>query len=122
MTTIAAKRPTRRTQEERRASSETALIQAAIDVMKVKGVAGLTLAEVATVAGVSKGLVVHLYANKQGLQLAALARLRRDFSRRFDTQNAQASGIERIRRYLHGIFTGLAKKDSSSRLFSALLS
>ncbi|WP_157667682.1 TetR/AcrR family transcriptional regulator [Comamonas serinivorans] len=122
MTTTASKRPLRRTQEERRATSEEALVQAAIEVMKAKGVAGLTLAEVASVAGVSKGLVVHLYANKQGLQLAALARLRMDFTRRFGTQDPHAPGIERIRRYVHGIFVGLAHKDSSSRLFSALLS
>ena len=122
MTQIAPEPRERRTQEERRAASEHALVSAAISVMKVKGVAGLTLAEVASQAGVSKGLVVHLYGNKQGLQLAALARLRNNFSKRFGAMEDEAPSIELIRRYVRGIFVGLENRDSNSRLFSALLS
>lgn len=112
----------RRTQDERRASSEEALVRAAIDVMKEKGVAGLTLAEVALVAGVSKGLVVHMYGNKQALQLAALSRMRSDFSSRYGAMESDELGVDLIRRYVRGIFAGLENNETNARLFSALLS
>jgi AcrR family transcriptional regulator len=112
----------RRTQEERRASSQRALKEAAVQIMKVKGVAGLTLAEVAAVAGVSKGLVVHLYGNKQGLQLAALSHLRKEFTRRFMAAEAETRGLALLRGFVRRYISGLDRPNSNTRLFSALLS
>ncbi|GAB2478372.1 TetR/AcrR family transcriptional regulator [Comamonas humi] len=113
---------TRRTQEERRASSELALIDAAVKVMRVKGVTGLTLAEVAEIAGVSKGLVVHLYGSKQGLQLAVLDALRTEFSKRLRGNERGARSMELLRSFIRMFVGSLGKPTSNTRVFSALLS
>ncbi|MDR0276165.1 MAG: TetR/AcrR family transcriptional regulator [Burkholderiaceae bacterium] len=113
----------RRTQEERRASSESALISAALKVLAVKGAAGMTLAEVAETAGVSKGLVVHLYGNKKGLQLAVLNHLRGEFSRRLSRGNAQgARGLEFLRTFIRMFVGSLGSAESNIKIYSALLS
>ncbi|WP_084187299.1 TetR/AcrR family transcriptional regulator [Cupriavidus sp. SK-4] len=113
---------TRRTQEERRATSELALINAAMTVMRAKGVGGMTIAEVAETAGVSKGLVVHLYGNKQALQLAVLTELRTDFAKRFQQAEGHTVGLERLRSFIRAHFGSLSKPDSNTQVFSALLS
>ncbi len=112
----------RRTQEERRATSEQALLNAAMTVMRAKGVGGMTLAEVAETAGVSKGLVVHLYGNKQALQLAVLTRLRSEFSKRFHQAEGHTVGLERLRSLIRAYFGSLTKPNSNTYVFSALLS
>lgn len=113
---------TRRTQEERRATSELALIDAAVKVMRVKGVTGMTLAEVAETAGVSKGLVVHLYGNKQGLQLAVLDALRTEFSRRLRGTPRNPPSMALLHDFIHMYVGSLGKVDSNTQVFSALLS
>lgn len=113
----------RRTQVERRSSSEQALVAAALEVIKARGVAGLTLAAVAAKAGVSTGLVVHLFGNKQGLQLATLSHLRAEFGKRRVRQTESgAQGLELLRSYIRTLVLGLSQPDSNSRIFSALLS
>ncbi len=47
------------------------ILEAAIEVLKADGYAGLTLAKVAAVAGESKALVAYHYGSKQGLVQAA---------------------------------------------------
>lgn len=122
--TIDTPTPTRirRTQEERRATSELALIDAAVKVMRIKGVTGMTLAEVAETAGVSKGLVVHLYGNKQGLQLAVLNALRTEFSQRLRGNERSAPSMELLRGFVHMYVGNLGKAESKTQVFSALLS
>lgn len=113
---------TRRTQEERRATSELALIRAAVTVMRTKGVAGLTIAEVAETAGVSKGLVVHLFGNKQALLLAVLTELRTEFSDRFRQAEGHVLGLELLRSLIRTHFGSFGTPDSTTQVFSALLS
>lgn len=122
--TASARPPTRtrRTQEERRATSELALIDAALKVMRVKGVTGMTLAEVAETAGVSKGLVVHLYGNKQGLQLAVLNALRTEFSKRLRGSEKNMRNMELLRSFIRMFVGSLDKSESNTQVFSALLS
>jgi len=54
---------------ERRATSELRIIDAAMRVIGRKGTVRLTLAEVGTEAGYSRGLPAHLFGNKDGLLL-----------------------------------------------------
>lgn len=96
---------------------------AALAVMKARGVSGLTLAAVAAQAGVSTGLVIHLFGNKQGLELATLRHLRADFGKRRALQTTSgAQGLELLRSYIRTLILGLSEPDSNSRIFSALLS
>jgi len=62
----------RRTQSERSAATQKALLDAAREVISVRGFAKMTMAEVATKAGVSRGALLHHYATKQDLLLAAV--------------------------------------------------
>lgn len=64
----------RRTQTGRRAVSEQRIIDAAMHVIGRKGTDRLTLSEVGTEAGYSRGLPAHLFGNKEGLLLRVLDR------------------------------------------------
>ncbi|WP_236795065.1 TetR/AcrR family transcriptional regulator [Amycolatopsis sp. GM8] len=70
---VLASGPTRRTQEERRTATRTALLAAAADVVVEAGVRAVTLARVGERAGYSRGIVTHHFGSKQAL-LEALAR------------------------------------------------
>ncbi|AGI24328.1 TetR/AcrR family transcriptional regulator [Pseudomonas sp. MT3] len=73
MQTPAAKpAPQRRTQQERRSEAEQRLLEAARRIVARKGWAGMTLAEVGTEAGYSRGLATHHFGSKAEL-LRALA-------------------------------------------------
>ncbi|WP_413099717.1 TetR/AcrR family transcriptional regulator [Streptomyces sp. Inha503] len=58
---------TRRTQQERRAQAEAALLNAAAELVVEHGVRSLTLARVGEQAGYSRGIVTHHFGSKQTL-------------------------------------------------------
>ena len=60
----------RRTQQERRDQAETALLNAAAELVVEEGVHSLTLARVGQRAGYSRGLVTHYFGSKQALLAA----------------------------------------------------
>jgi AcrR family transcriptional regulator len=57
------------------------LIQAAFDIVRYNGVSALTLDEVAQQAGVSKGGLLHHFANKEALVAAMLDTVNEEFDR-----------------------------------------
>ncbi|GAA5169718.1 TetR/AcrR family transcriptional regulator [Pseudonocardia eucalypti] len=57
----------RRTQKQRRDQAETALLNAAAELVVEQGVRSLTLARVSERAGYSRGLVTHHFGSKQAL-------------------------------------------------------
>lgn len=67
-------KPPRRTQADRRATSEQRIIDAAMRVIGRKGTDRLTLSEVGAEAGYSRGLPAHLFGNKEGLLLRVVER------------------------------------------------
>lgn len=71
--------PPRRTQAQRRADSERRLIAAAREVLARKGWVGMTLAEVGSVAGVSRGLASHHFGTKSGLLRALTLHINESF-------------------------------------------
>jgi AcrR family transcriptional regulator len=107
----------RRTQEERRAHTESALLAAAADLVVEAGVPALTLARVGERAGYSRGIVTHHFGSKQAL-LEALAR------------SAQAGfvtgledvppGLERLLRLVAGYVRALTGAGVASRAFLLL--
>lgn len=70
----AAKRP-RRTQEERREATRTALLDATIDCLVEYGYAGVTTTRVVERAGVSRGAQVHHFPTKAQLVAEAVQHL-----------------------------------------------
>lgn len=61
------KRRKRRTQEERSAATQEALLRATIDAMSEIGFARLTMNDIASRAGVSRGALMHHFPNKEDL-------------------------------------------------------
>ncbi|MFI7586927.1 TetR/AcrR family transcriptional regulator [Spongisporangium articulatum] len=89
---------TRRTQEERRAQTRSALRQATIDCLVELGYARTTTAEVLARAGVSKGAMSHHFASKADLMLAAMDDLYAELDDRMRAQQQNLpSGPERVR-------------------------
>lgn len=68
-----APKPARRTQEDRSREAKDKLLKATIDVLMRQGYSRLTTKEVAATAGLSNGALVHHYASKAELVIAATA-------------------------------------------------
>src|SRR6478735_6838988 len=73
--TKTAKKPRRRTQEERRSSTRAALLDATIDCLVEYGYADTTTTRIVERAGVSRGAQVHHYPTKAALVAEAVAHL-----------------------------------------------
>lgn len=74
-------KPQRRSQAERSSETQERIIIAAIDVLRERGFAGLRVADVTEVAGVSRGAQSHHFHSKAELVLAVFARVFEDASR-----------------------------------------
>jgi len=70
-------KPTRRTQAERRAATQDALLRATIDCLVEYGYRDSTTARIADRAGVSRGAQVHHFPTKADLVAAAISHLAR---------------------------------------------
>jgi AcrR family transcriptional regulator len=84
----------RRTQEDRSREAREKILAATIDVLMQRGYGGLTTKEVATQAGVSNGALMHHYANKAELVVAATAEVYEEWSRRGQRIAKSAKALE----------------------------
>ena len=82
MAVRAATRP-RRTQEERRAATRTALLDATIDCLGEFGYAGTSISTIIRKAGVSRGALLHHYPSKHELIAHAIVHFYRQRLARF---------------------------------------
>lgn len=93
-----ASKKTRRTQEDRSREARGKILAATIDVLMQRGYGGLTTKEVAKHAGISNGALMHHYANKAELVVAATAEVYEEWSRRGQriarSAKAMASPVE----------------------------
>lgn len=103
---IATRRP--RTQSERSAETQAALLDATIESLVELGYARTSTTEIARRAGVSRGAQVHHYPTKADLVVAAVERLysrqEADFARRFAALPAGERTLERAIDELWSIF------------------
>lgn len=83
----------RRTQVERRASAEAKLLAAASQVVASKGWVGMTLAEVGSVAGFSRGLASHHFGSKPELLRALASHINDSFMRDFGARGPAPEGL-----------------------------
>ena len=88
-----AKKAKRRTQAERSEETRAKLLDAAFEVMRRRGYVGFRTAEVAKVAGVSRGAQLHHFPTKESLVVAAVehvfARALAEARRRADRASLQ---------------------------------
>jgi len=93
--------PKRRTQQERKAESERAIILAAMNLFASQGYMRTTLNEIGKAAGYTGGLVSHRFGSKEGLLQAVLKHIRTRF---LDDQLGSAitmdSAEESLRNYI----------------------
>lgn len=85
----------RRTQEDRTAATQRALLQATIDCLVEYGYAGTTTRLVADRAGVSRGAQTHHYPTKRDLVVAAIDQLFADQAANFTDAFRQVPQSER---------------------------
>src|SRR5438105_12392844 len=77
---VATPERSRRTQAERRASTRTALLDAAIDCLVEEGYANTTTRRIAERAGVTPGAVHHHFSAKAELRTASVSHIGKRFS------------------------------------------
>jgi AcrR family transcriptional regulator len=108
---------TRRTQQERRAQAEAALLNAAAELVVEHGVRSLTLARVGERAGYSRGIVTHHFGSKQAL----LERLARSTQAGFVPGLADLPpGLDRLLRLIDGYVGALGDAGMMHRAFLLL--
>ncbi len=108
---------TRRTQQERRDQAETALLNAAAELVVEEGVHSLTLARVGQRASYSRGLITHYFGSKQAL-LESLARATQ--SGFVPGLDGTPPGLDRLLRLIDGYIGALGQMRMLNRAFLLL--
>ena len=107
----------RRTQQERRDQAETALLNAAAELVVEEGVHSLTLARVGQRASYSRGLITHYFGSKQAL----LERLARATQSGFvPGLDGMAPGLDRLLSLIDGYIGALGQMRMLNRAFLLL--
>ncbi|MFI6937056.1 TetR/AcrR family transcriptional regulator [Streptomyces sp. NPDC050287] len=107
----------RRTQQERREQAESALLNAAAELVVQYGVRSLTLARVGEQAGYSRGIVTHHFGSKQAL----LDRLARSTQAGFVPGLEELPpGLDRLLRLIDGYVGALGDAGTTHRAFLLL--
>ncbi|MHC1563315.1 TetR family transcriptional regulator C-terminal domain-containing protein [Actinomycetospora sp. C-140] len=109
--------PPRRTQQERRERTETALVAAAAEVVVESGVRALTLARVGERAGYSRGIVTHHFGSKQGLVEALTSSIQGGF---VPGLAEMPPGPERLLALVDGYLAQLTELGTANRAFLLL--
>jgi AcrR family transcriptional regulator len=109
-------RTPRRTQAERREQTESALLQAAAELVVEGGVQALTLARVGERAGYSRGIVTHHFGSKKAL-VDALARASQAG---FVPGAPHEPGLDRLLHLVEGYVAALGGMPTMRRAFLLL--
>lgn len=113
----------RRTQDERREATRTAVVDAAVALFAQKGAQGATLQDVAVAAGLSKGAVTYHFTTKDALVDAALARcaeLLVEAVIAAESDPDAAPGFLRLRRVLDAVWRPFALGRDEARVLADL--
>lgn len=112
----------RRTQAERVAESDRALIGAAVRLIAERGYQRTTLAAIGEASGYSRGLVTQRFGSKEGLLLAVLDRLLDSWAlRNVGPRVEQRTGIDALRASLDAYLHVVDTAPESLRAYHALL-
>lgn len=107
----------RRTQQERRETTERALLTATADLVVESGLGSVTLAAVGRRAGYSRGIVTHHYGSKQALVAALVRASQAGFVPGLD---ALEPGLERLLALVEGYLGAVDGIGPVSRAFLVL--
>lgn len=103
---VPAARPAvpRRTQAERREEAEKRLLEAALAIVARRGTVRVTLAEVGTAAGYSRGLAAHRFGSKAGLLRAVAGLIHTRFQAELEAAPPREAGLDAIRGHVSVYF------------------
>jgi AcrR family transcriptional regulator len=107
--------PERRTQQERRAQSEDALLDSAAKLFARNGVDQTSLAEIGEVAGYSRGLVNHRFGSKAALVEQLAQRVQSDFVS--GLTNVKGDEITALVTIVHTYLSTSSQADDAARAF-----
>ncbi|MGD0700292.1 MAG: TetR/AcrR family transcriptional regulator [Trebonia sp.] len=107
----------RRTQQQRRHQAESALLNAAAELVVEEGVHSLTLARVGERASYSRGLVTHYFGSKQALLQRLAHATQAGFVPGLD---GVPPGLDRLLRLIDGYIGSLAQLRMTNRAFLLL--
>ncbi|WP_370966974.1 TetR/AcrR family transcriptional regulator [Amycolatopsis sp. cg9] len=108
-------RPTRRTQDQRRAETERRVLDAAMALIARSGSRAVTLAEVGEAAGYSRGIVYHHFGSRERLLEAVL-----DEAQRFDVPDYRGDGLDHLVRIVEAYLRNVVRRTPSARAFLQL--
>jgi AcrR family transcriptional regulator len=106
----------RRTQEERRAETETRVLDAATRLVAAGGVRAVTLAAVGKEAGYSRGIVSHHFGSRRALMDAVA----REVQGRFAPRTATGDGLHRVLDLVDAYLAALADRHEDAHVFLVL--
>lgn len=113
---------TRRTQAERVAESDRALLGAAVRLIAERGYQRTTLAAIGEASGYSRGLVTQRFGSKEGLLLAVLDRLLDSWTLRSAGRRVEGrTGIDALRAAIDAYLHVVEAAPESLRAYHALL-
>jgi AcrR family transcriptional regulator len=96
MTTATRRKTSPRTHAERRLAAETAIVQAAFDIVATRGVDQVTLAEAGEEAGYSRALAAHYFESKEALLAAVAEHAIEQYRRKLEAAEPARSGREAL--------------------------
>ncbi len=113
--------PTRRTQAERVAESDTRMLQAAMRLVAERGYMQTTLEAIGVEAGYSRGLVSHRWGTKDRLLEELVHRVTEDFRRGLLERLRGLSGLDAIFCEIDCYLEGMDDPPLASRAFFVLM-
>lgn len=90
----------KRTQEQRRSDAEMRLLDSAREIVAHKGWVGMTLAEVGSAAGYSRGLAAHHFGSKPELLRALAVHIGQNFMSNFSADPARREGFHAVLEFI----------------------
>jgi AcrR family transcriptional regulator len=105
----------RRTQEERAATSDRLMTEAAIALLVERGLAGTTLAAIGERAGYSRGLVTHRFGSKAGLLAHVHDTVARHWIERVQAKVGSRVGVAALERVVKALYGFIAEAPDEIR-------
>lgn len=105
----------RRTQEERTATSEQLMTDAAISLLVERGIAGTTLAGIGERSGYSRGLVTHRFGSKAGLLAHVHDSVADQWRAHVETAVGRATGVTALQRVTDALYSFIVDQPNALR-------
>lgn len=117
---VAAQNTPRRRQEDRRASSTAAMLDAAVELIGERG-SNVSLKDIGERAGFSHGLVLSRFGSKAGLLLEVTRIVQRQFSADVGKAVGDSQGLAALTAITDSFFAGISRKTKAGGAFYVLL-